>query len=348
MDKSAVFVVSDERFFLGLVGLVNSLRLQGYRGEVVVLDCGLTAGQRSLLYHECEFVPCLWRGASTPALYKAFGAWRESRGVVVVADSDVVVTGGLEEMLEWAAEGWVCAARDPEEDRWFPEWTELFGLKAPLRRGVYVNSGFVAFSVDRWPALLRRWWEACERIWSHPWLYAPGVGDGPSAQADQDALNAVLMSEIPAGALRLLPAEAVPIGDASGLQVDRGGEYLVSTGLGQGVWILQGNGATKPWEAGGWRRLAGRGYEVALRAVLAHPRAPVRLPPRMVPWWLRDNPAGRSSFVTLARLNRSRLRHLVGRLVRAGRSLCRGKRSLATVTAAVSMEWARNVSAMGG
>jgi hypothetical protein len=41
--------VANARHFLGVVGMLNSLRLVGHREPVYLLDCGLTAPQRDLL-----------------------------------------------------------------------------------------------------------------------------------------------------------------------------------------------------------------------------------------------------------------------------------------------------------
>ena len=43
--SAAFYCVSDDRYFLGAVGLINSLRLVGHSEPIHLLDCGLTAGQ---------------------------------------------------------------------------------------------------------------------------------------------------------------------------------------------------------------------------------------------------------------------------------------------------------------
>ncbi len=40
--KAAFYCVADERYFLGAVGLINSLRLVGHTEPIYLLDCGLT------------------------------------------------------------------------------------------------------------------------------------------------------------------------------------------------------------------------------------------------------------------------------------------------------------------
>ena len=50
------FTIADANYFLGLVALVNSLRLQGHADPITVLDLGLQTDQREALETECDFV----------------------------------------------------------------------------------------------------------------------------------------------------------------------------------------------------------------------------------------------------------------------------------------------------
>ena len=54
--NAAFYCVADERYFLGAVGLVNSLRLVGHAEPIYLLDCGLTDAQRELLGRRGELV----------------------------------------------------------------------------------------------------------------------------------------------------------------------------------------------------------------------------------------------------------------------------------------------------
>ncbi len=47
--QAAFYCVCDSRYFLGAVGMLNSLRLLGHDEPVFVLDCGLTEGERRRL-----------------------------------------------------------------------------------------------------------------------------------------------------------------------------------------------------------------------------------------------------------------------------------------------------------
>src|SRR4051812_49061180 len=57
LRSNAVFYcVADARYFLGLVALLNSLRLHGHPEPVYVLDRGLTGSQREHLAPHVELV----------------------------------------------------------------------------------------------------------------------------------------------------------------------------------------------------------------------------------------------------------------------------------------------------
>src|SRR5918998_6898631 len=124
-------------------------------------------------------------------------------------DSDVVVTHPLDAVIETARNGQICVCADPESERWFAEWEQIFALPCRPRHQPYVSSGFVVFSVDHYPNLPPRWWECCQRIRSYPTTFH-GAPDSPTAQSDQDALNAILMSKLPEEALAIQPQEAQP------------------------------------------------------------------------------------------------------------------------------------------
>jgi len=198
--------VADERVFPGVVALLNSLRLTGHREPVHVLDAGLTTEQRRLLAPQCCLATPALGMPTHPGLLKPFIAPPDFEGVLVFLDSDLIVTGSLAPVVAAAADGGVCAFPDPDQGRYFDEWREIFGIRAELRRQTYVSSHFVAFSTVAWPDLLPRWGELCARIFDRD-VFTDDP-DSPVDAADQDALNALLMSEMPAHATRLLPARS--------------------------------------------------------------------------------------------------------------------------------------------
>ena len=202
MPTTIFFTVGDARYFPGVVGLVNSLRIVGHSEEIVVLDAGFTPVQRQALAATCTIAEFSneARDAANPTYYKLVAPrMREfARGdVFVVIDSDVVVTAPLDDLINRAVAGQLAAFPDPESDRWFADWQGIFGLTSPPRSETYICAGVVVFSPAQLPDLIAKWWARCQLIADQPTV-AEGA-EGPTSQADQDALNAILMSEYPAG-----------------------------------------------------------------------------------------------------------------------------------------------------
>jgi hypothetical protein len=297
------YTVSTHRFFPGTVALLNSLRLTGNAGELVVLDAGLTASERELLAAHATVYSPPGGMPIHPVVMKTYAHLSQPSGTVVVIDSDMIVTGPLDHITALAAEGQICAYPDIPEvrGRWFGEWEETLGLASPLRPDIYVNSGLVAFSTAHWPELLERWREVCESIPpSEMW-----GSRSPFNAPDQDALNALLMSEIPRAALTLLPKGEDPFGgDAT---VDDY-ETLRCSVDGRPAKILHLVDSPKPWEPSGWLRLAGTDYARLMRRLLFASDVPLRLDPDQVPLWLRPTRRGELALRTLGAGNRGIVR----------------------------------------
>jgi hypothetical protein len=284
---ASFFTVSDSGYFLGLVGLVNSLRLVGHREPIIVADTGLDPEQRALLHGHVELHQLPRDAVANPTQYKAFAHLRSPSGVVVIIDSDIIVTANLTRIIQRAADGAICLYPDPDWDRWFAEWQQVFELPQPPRQQVYGCAGFVALSTSHWPELLRQWWDACARIGQQP-TYQEGTHVGPTAQADQDALNALLMSEYHAGAAHMLPEReqvfrwdfpAVRVLDARTLRCEHRGTSPT---------LLHGCMVPKPWQTRGVRRNA---YVTLLRRLLTGADVAVKVPETMLPLWARRGPA---------------------------------------------------------
>jgi hypothetical protein len=297
------YTVSTHRFFLGTVALLNSLRLTGNAGELVVLDAGLTASERELLAaHATVYSPPAGMPIH-PVVMKTYAHLSQPSGTVVVIDSDMIVTGSLDHITALAAEGQICAYPDIPEvrGRWFGEWEETLELASPLRPDIYVNSGLVAFSTDHWPNLLERWREVCESIPpSDMW-----GSRSPFNAPDQDALNALLMSEIPRAALTLLPKGEDPFGGDATVEDY---ETLRCSVNGRPAKILHLVDSPKPWEPSGWLRLAGLDYARLMRRLLFASDVRLRLDPDQVPLWLRPTRRGDLALRTLGAGNRGIVR----------------------------------------
>lgn len=314
-NEATFYTVSNSRYFLGTVALLNSLRLTGNQGPLVVLDAGLSSLQRDRLGRHCKIAELPVGVETNPVLFKPFPYYIEATGTVVIVDSDIIVTQSLGPILMEAERGRICAVPDPNDPRRHDEWQELFELKGRPRRQTYVNSGFLAFSVWHWPRLLERWWQACQRITSerlacgrvassHPKVV---VADGPPRHGntdpieypDQDALNALLMTEVPAEALSLAPSE-VEVFTPHLMQariVDR--RTLGCTFRGRRTLLLHYYGGPKPWESAAWAQVRRNPYVSLLPRVLLDKGVTLRLERRDLPVWLTGGIRGRIAITIL-------------------------------------------------
>ena len=114
---AAFYCVADERYFLGAVGLVNSLRLHGHREPIFLLDCGLTGDQRRLLGAEVELLD--GAGIEAPWLAKTVAPLRRPAETVVLIDTDMIVTRPLHEPIATAARG-KAVVFENDTDRFVP------------------------------------------------------------------------------------------------------------------------------------------------------------------------------------------------------------------------------------
>lgn len=299
------YTVANKKFFVGVVCLVNSLRLTGNRGDIVVLDQGLTAEQRALLEPHATLVKEEEMFGEVVAddrrvfLAKPYPRLLNPRGVVVIIDSDMIVTGSFDRVIDAALTGLITAYPNPRSVRCFEAWSSIFGLDAPLRDQEYVCAGFLAFSAERWPSLLNRWWECCLAI-------ADGRGDDwPEAidQLDQDALNALLMSEFPGESLDIRPVEESPsfkpLNEAK--LIDAG--TLSCSMRGVPATLLHHAGTGKPWQSYTWIHLRRNPYVRLIPRVLFWNDAPIALDPGVVPLWLRPTWLGRGASLLFSSLN---------------------------------------------
>ena len=297
-DRTCVYTLADSRYFVGLVALLNSLRLTGNHQEVVVLDCGLEERQRARLGAHATVVRLPVEVARRNVLAKPYVHRLAGPSELVVwIDSDVIVTGSIDWIVAGAAGGGIAVfpVDWPEQrGRRRPEWPERFSLTAPPRPQTYVNAGFCAISTRHWPTLLERWWELCSRI-PDGVTFQGEIDSNPLWAGDQDALNALLMSEIPEQALHLLPETgAVFPPDMERVEiVDL--ERLACSIDGAPVTMLHYSWVPKPWVPRAWRRMRRPlqdAYARLLPRVLFGDDVPLAIERDDVPAWLRTGALG--------------------------------------------------------
>jgi hypothetical protein len=131
-------------------------------------------------------------------------------------------------------------------------------------------------------------------------VYEGSGKTSPFALGDQEALNALLMSEIPAEAVAVQPqgGEVFKKNFHEVEVVDVG--TLASRYDGQPVTLLHSTGSPKPWERRGWRRGRWRNaYARLLRRLLNGPDIEIRVSGHDLPVWLRSGMGARSTTYLL-------------------------------------------------
>ena len=328
------FAVANDGYFAAAAAMLNSLRLTGHDHEVVFGDCGLRDDQRARLETHSRIVDIPAGEARDPTLLKSFPHALDVDGVLVFIDSDMIVTDDLTPVLELAANGKICAFADPELDRRFEEWGELFRLNHELRPQEFISAGFVAWSHLHWPDLLGRWRELCERIPAGATLSHGATNLNPLAQGDQDALNALLMSEVPREAVAILPDAERPVWLTTRVRVVD--EHTLSCRFdGHVPKLLHADGSRKPWQTRMWWRVRNDAYVRLLRRLIFADDALVSVEPAEVPIWLRPTTLGTACLQMLNAINavtsfvfRRRVTRYIAKHVKAARREVRARREL--------------------
>ena len=188
--EAAFYCVADERYFLGAVGLINSLRVVGHEEPVFVLDCGLTAPQRELLSGSATVVEA--PADVAPWLAKTVAPIRHPARTMVLIDADMIATRSLSELIARAAEGGVVAFEN-ESDRYVAEWGDLLDLPAP-RCERYVSSGLFTLGGDEGAEVLALLDDRQRRVDVEAGLYGRDEAGYAFRYPEQDVLNAILAS----------------------------------------------------------------------------------------------------------------------------------------------------------
>jgi hypothetical protein len=279
----AFYAVANETHFLGLVALLNSLRLQGHLDPLLVADCGLAGWQRELLVPHAEVVEAD-RGIPPHLLKPVLPRARPAEKMVLL-DADLVAVRPLTPLLDETAA--VVAFADPVAHRFHPEWAELLDLP-PIRPGTYLNSGFFVLNGSVGRSVLDLVAEKQEQIDAATSRYAGGRPSSPFYYLDQDVWNAVLASSVDPGELAVEPADLAP--------------HPPFTGSDECEPFLLHHVDRKPW-LGSTRANA---YSRMLPRLLLGPGVTLRLQPDEVPLRLRE---GRLADVERARAEAAALAH---------------------------------------
>jgi hypothetical protein len=297
-SKFTIYTMGDSNYFVGIVALINSLFITMDDGElsVVVLDLGLDSRQRDILAPHCRVLNRTSALHAHPWYLTPFAYLDEPKGTIAIIDSDIIVTRSLDQILGNASGGSICVFPDPDADRWFASWAELFSLQRPLRpKQTYLNAGFVSLSVDRHPDFLRRWWETSQKISQDD--LASGVADPALKYASQDTLNALLLSEFSPEDVEILPTGSVRYSPDQMAQVHISDiTTLACLSDGDPVNILHSIGAPKAWQRAARLSVRRTAFLRLLRRVLLADDVRIRLEDTDLPPWLRNGPYGRAAL----------------------------------------------------
>jgi hypothetical protein len=298
----AFYCVADSRHFLGVVALINSLRLQNHWEPIFVLDCGLSADERSLLKPHATIVPS--PPTEAPHLVKCIAPLLYPTDVMVLVDADLIVTRSLAPLVEQAASTCIVAFADALDTRFDDRWSALLGL-GELRRQTYVNSGLMAIPQRVGIGLLERLGECAARVDVQRSLYREGVPSDPFYFLDQDIVNALLASEVQPQELMVLEHRLAPHPPFQGLELVDEDEVHCAYADDTQPFVLH-HIQQKPWlrrmPPTIYSRLLSRlwlGSDVALR--LSADQVPLRFRRGLAPDIIGRWNAGRIAFTTARR-----------------------------------------------
>jgi hypothetical protein len=294
--KAAFYCVSSREYFLGAVGLINSLRLLGHDEPVYLLDRGLTPAQRQLVTPHATVVPA--PRESVPYMLKAVGPLANPAEVMVLIDVDMILTRPLTPLIEEASRGKVVAF-EVAIDRFFPEWGELLGL-GPARRLPYLGSGLVCLDRALGTRVLRLMEDHGSRVDFSVSYWRDHVADRPFLYADQDLLNAILATSVERERVVALEPRLAPIPPFRGLRVVDEGTLRCTYDDGTEPYLLHHYYA-KPW----LQRTYHGPYSRLLARLLLDPDVAVRVPEEQIPLRMRRGPRA------LAERTRVNIRELV-------------------------------------
>jgi hypothetical protein len=302
--RAAFYCVSSGEYFLGAVGMVNSLRLVGHTEPIFLLDCGLTAAQRALLAPQVTVVPA--PSAAPPFMLKTVAPRRHPADVAILIDVDMIVTRPLTDLIDRASKGRVVAFRN-NVDRFVPEWGELLDL-GTIRRQPYLSSGLVAMGRSPGGEILRLLEDRQRRVELELTYFAANLPDYHFLYVDQDVLNAILASRVERDRVVALDHRLSATIPYEGLRVADEAALRCAYADGTEPYVVHHILPAKPWLQPGHDSV----YSRLLRRVLGGSDVVIKVPPRDIPMRLRSGPL---AIAERQRVNlREQLRWRFGRL----------------------------------
>jgi hypothetical protein len=309
LTPAAFYCVADSRYFLGAVGMLNSLRLLGHDEPIFVLDCGLTDDERRMLAPHATVVPA--PGDSPPWLLKAAAPLNHPADAIVLIDTDLIVTRPLTTLIRNPSGAKVVAFRN-KSDRFFSAWGELLGL-GKARPRPYVSSSLVFLHGEAGSAVLALMDRLRSRVDFQRTFWRDNDLEYPFLLGDQDLLNAILATRLDPGEVVELEARLEAVPPFAGLRVRDEEALMCSYEDGVEPYVLH-HFLTKPW----LEPTMGGVYTQLLLRLLLGPDVAIRVPERDLPLHLQPGViAGakrwyRGPFSAGVRTVRERLRRAGG------------------------------------
>jgi hypothetical protein len=220
---TAVYTVANDRFFVGLLGLVSSLRINGHDGSILVVDSGLQPPQIEALSDHVSFIPA---PPDLPSHYlKAVGPLAQPADAMLFVDADMLCVRPLTGIVDSVRAGSIVAFEDigraEFSDALWAKWDDRLALGG-LEPSVYVNGGFVAGPRDLGVRFFEGFKDAMGRIDpAETHIDALRLDmRSPFAFADQDVINALLASAPFRSHLDVLPYDDAPHPPFRGITLD--------------------------------------------------------------------------------------------------------------------------------
>jgi hypothetical protein len=277
--EAAFYCVADQRYFLGAVALINSLRLVGHAEPIHVLDCGLDGPGRERIAGEATVTELDTR--ISPLLLEAVAPLRHPAEVMVLIDADMIVTRPLDELMRAASERGGVAAIEHGTDRFVPEWGELLGLGS-LRRRTYVSGGLLTLASPLGLEVLELMASLQERVDFERTFWRRNEPDYPFLYGDQDVLNAILAARASPEQVVAIDRRLEAIPPFEGLRVADPRALRCVYADGSEPLLLHHYG-TKPW----LEETPEGPYSRLLRRLLTGGDVAIRIPDSELPFHLR-------------------------------------------------------------
>jgi hypothetical protein len=279
VTPAAFYCMSSEVYFLGAVGMINSLRLVGHMEPIYLLDCGLTARHRALLEPHVTVIDA--PADQPPFLLKAHAPREHPADVQVLIDVDMVVTRSLGPLIDRAARGELIAVKD-RMDRFVPEWGEVLDL-GPLRSAPYLSSGLVFLGGGLGREVVELLDDRLSRVDYERSYFGRDEPGYPLSYVDQDVLNAVIAARAGPDRVKVLDPRLAPVPPFRRLRIADLGTLRCEFDDGLEPYVIH-HFIVKPW----LDRVYHGVYSRLLARLLIGDDVAIRVPREELPLRLRD------------------------------------------------------------